>query len=144
MHCLVRLFLRYTLITLLLFCLACKEKEVDLGVGSTRVAGTWRLYQRAFGPDTNRVVTPIAAAPAQTLTFSADGRVTSAGEATSYYRNVKYYRLDSTTTTGLVIRLIANVQELPGEPQGLRIGRDTLVLIPYFSPTLQLAFVRMR
>lgn len=137
---------RYPLLTItfLLTCIGCKEKEMALGVGSSRIAGTWRLYQRSFGPDTNRVVTPIASAPAQTLTFSADGRVTSVGEATSYYRDVKYYRVDSTTTMGLIVRLIANVQELPGEPQGLRVGRDTLVLVPYFSPTLQLTFVRAR
>ena len=83
----------------------------------------------------------MAATPAQTLTFSGDGRLTSAGAVTSYYRDVRYYRVDS-SATGLEVRLIANVQELPGEPQGLRVGRDTLTLIPYFSPTLQLMFVR--
>ncbi len=131
------------ILTFLLTCLGCKEKEVALGVGDARIAGTWLLYQRATGPDTNRTVTSIPAMPPQTLTFSGDGRVSSAGEVTSYYRDVKYYRVDS-TTAGLEIRLIANVQELPGEPQGLRVGRDTLVLLPYFSPTLRLSFVRMK
>lgn len=140
-----QLFCQYILLIAasLLFCLACKEQEVPLGVGDNRLTGTWQLLQRTIGLDTNLVVTPIAATPAQTITFSGDGGVSTAGDAVSYYRNVKYYRVDS-TAGGLQIRLIANVQELPGEPQGLRIGRDTLVLLPYFSPSLRLTFVRVR
>lgn len=130
-----------TSVTLLL-CFACKEDDVSLGIGDARLTGTWRLQQRLFGPDTNRIVTPIAAVPPQTLTFSGDGRVTVVGNILSYYRNVNYYRIDS-TSGALQLRLITNVQELPGEPQGLLIGRDTLVLLPYFSPTLRLTFVKM-
>lgn len=140
-----RLYYRYlpVAVTGLLLCFACKEQEVPLGVGNARLAGTWLLYQRSFGPDTNVIRTPIPATQPQTITFSGDGNVTVSGDSLSYYRNVKYYRVDSTTGV-LQLRLIANVQELPGEPQGLLIRRDTLVLTPYFSPSLQLAFVRMR
>lgn len=130
-------------LAILLGLVACKEKDVPLGVGDTRITGTWQLYQRTIGPDTNRIVTPISAMPPQTLTFTADGRVAAAGSVTSYYRDVRYYRVDS-AATGLEIRLIANVQELPGEPQGLRVRRDTLTLLPYFSPTLTLSFVRVK
>ena len=138
-----RLCYRYVFFCLtgLLIGVSCKEKDVPLGVGDARISGTWRLYQRAFGPDTATVITSIPVRPPQTLTFTGDGRVSSAGDATDYYRNVKYYRVDS-TTAGLQLRLIANAQELPGEPQGLRIRRDTLTILPYFSPTLRLLFVR--
>ena len=129
--------------TSLILCLACKEKEVALGVGDPRVVGTWRLFQRTAGTDTNRVVTAIPDTPPQTITFTSDGRMSTMGQATDYYRNVKYYRVDS-TLSGLQIRLIANVQELPGEPQGLRVGKDTLVLLPNFQPTLILSFVRAK
>lgn len=141
----IRLYCRYlpVAVTGLLFCLACNEQEVPLGVGNAQLAGTWLFYQRSFGPDTNVTRTPIPTTQPQTITFTADGGVSVSGDSLSYYRNVKYYRVDSTTGV-LQLRLIANVQELPGEPQGLLIRRDTLILSPYFSPTLQLAFVRKR
>ncbi len=128
---------------LLLINSACTEKEVALGIGDARVTGTWRLYQRSSGKDSTLVVTPLPAAPLQTLTFTQDGGVTSAGAATSYYRSVKYYRVDS-ISNGLEVRLIASLKEVPGEAQGLRIQGDSMVLTPHFVQNLNLFFVRLK
>ncbi len=131
------------LILLILACFGCKEKEVPLGIGDARVAGTWRLYRRSAGTDSTFVVTPISAVPIQTLTFTPDGGVTSSGSATSYYRSVKYYRIDS-ISNGLEMRFIATLKEVPGEAQGLRIRGDSMVLTPHFVQNLNLYFVRQR
>ncbi|GAB4007413.1 hypothetical protein EXU85_33120 [Spirosoma sp. KCTC 42546] len=83
--------------------------------------------------------------PAQTLTFSADGKLSANGAEMSYYYPIKYFRVDSTISDGLGINLFitTNRATVPFR-QGVAFQGDVLTLLPRCDRLCYSKFVRVR
>ena len=86
-----------------------------------------------------------SANPAQTLTFSADGKLSPSGAEMSYYNPIKYFRVDSTSSDGLGINLFitTNRATVPFR-QGVAFQGDILMLLPRCDRYCFSKFVRVK
>jgi hypothetical protein len=104
-----------------------------LGRGDQRIVGTWQLYERYIPTDSVPYSLKISNKSPQTITFTADGRISSVGKETEYYRSSHHYLVDS-TDKGLRIGFIISKQ-YSAFYQGLTIKKDTLIFIPDCQPS---------
>ncbi|GAB3539583.1 hypothetical protein [Spirosoma fluminis] len=127
----------------------CKDDQAEFspGAGDPRITGTWQLLERRFIKDSTYTVrvdslntprdtsfyalkryTPINA---QTLTFSADGKLAASGAEMTYYYPIRYFRVDSTSLDGLGVTLFINTNRanIPFR-QNIAFRQDTLVILP--------------
>ncbi|GAB3980664.1 hypothetical protein GCM10028806_48710 [Spirosoma terrae] len=81
----------------------------------------------------------------QTLSFSADGKLTAEGNEMSYYNPIKYYRVDSTYQEGLGVNLYISTNRANQYfRQGIAFDGDMLVLKPKCEGNCYLKFSRVR
>ena len=121
----------------------CSDEEtLPAGIGYPPLAGTWKLVQKTVLSDSGSTIKSIEMPELQTITFEADGRMSSTGDETSFYRSSRYYRVDS-TRTGLRIGFIAGDLYTPFF-QDFLLRSDSLVLIPCPSRACDLVFVKRR
>ncbi|GAA4419779.1 hypothetical protein GCM10023187_54420 [Nibrella viscosa] len=129
-------------VCLLLVVAACQEKPFTLGQGAPQLVGTWRLTERADSRDTLFTVRSVPALPVQSITFTADGAVSSQGKELEYYRPARYYRLETGPTSSLIRFYIG--QNHANFTQALSLRSDTLDLLPLCERPCYLRFVRSR
>ena len=85
------------------------------------------------------------AAPSQTLTFSADGKLGANGSAMSYYYPIHYFRVDSTIQDGLGVNLYINTNRATVPFRiSLRFQGDNLLLLPRCERDCYSKFVRVK
>lgn len=86
-----------------------------------------------------------SANPAQTLTFSVDGKLSTNGTEMSYYYPIKYFRVDSTSSDGLGINLFitTNRATVPFR-QGVAFQGDVLMLLPRCDRPCFSKFIRVK
>jgi hypothetical protein len=86
-----------------------------------------------------------SANPAQTLTFSADGKLSANGAEMSYYYPIKYFRVDSTSSDSLGINLFitTNRATVPFR-QGVSFQGDILMLLPRCERPCYSKFIRVK
>lgn len=81
----------------------------------------------------------------QTLSFSADGKLTAEGSEMSYYNPIKFYRVDSTYQEGLGVNLYINTNRANQYfRQGVAFEGEMLVLKPKCEGNCYLKFSRVR
>ena len=88
-----------TLLGLFLIVAACEESEVS--PTSQKLVGTWQLYEYGWSPGSGYFVDEVPPAPAQTLTFSNDGRAETQGDKTYFFKDLKRYRAVRDSTQGV-------------------------------------------
>jgi hypothetical protein len=120
----------------------CSPEEDPRGEGYIPLVGTWQLIEKKVFNDSIYVPVRILATPLNTLTFGAEGVVSSTGKETEYYRSSRYYQVDS-TFNGLKIGFLTG-SIYPAFYQGLRLKADTLELAPCPANACNLKFVRSR
>ncbi|GAA4467127.1 hypothetical protein GCM10023189_50180 [Nibrella saemangeumensis] len=129
-------------LSLLLAILACKDKPFTLGQGAPELVGTWRLVERADTRDTALVVRSIPATPEQSITFTAEGAVSSQGKELEYYRPARYYRREDVQPTPLVRFYVG--EQHANFTQDFSLRNDTLAFLPRCERRCYLLFVRGR
>lgn len=81
----------------------------------------------------------------QTLTFSADGKLSASGDSMSYYFPIKYFRVDTTYPDSLFLNLyITTNRANVSFQQGLKFKTDTLLLLPRCGRLCYSKFVRVK
>ena len=120
----------------------CAKEDAPPGVGYPPLVGTWKLVVKNVPNDSSFTVRKIEAIDPQTLTFESDGRMSSSGGETSYYRSSQAYRVDST-------RRGRQIGFLPGTIyaafyQNFILKTDSLTLVPCPSRECDLIFIKSR
>lgn len=121
---------------------SCAKEDAPPGVGYAPLVGTWKLALKNVPNDSSFTTKKIENTAAQTLTFESDGKMSSAGGETSYYRSSQAYRVDST-------RQGQQIGFIPGSIyaafyQNFILKSDSLTLIPCPSRECDLVFVKSR
>ena len=119
---------------------ACAKEDAPPGVGYPPLVGTWKLVLKNVPNDSSFTVKKIEAIAPQTLTFESDGKMSSSGEETSYYRSSQAYRVDS-------IRQVQQIGFIPGSIytafyQTFILKSDSLFLIPCPSRGMRSGFCK--
>ena len=120
----------------------CAKEDEVRGLPYPPLVGTWKLVQKTVPNDSSFTIKKIEDPASQTLTFESDGKMSSTGEETSYYRSGKAYRVDST-------RKGQQIGFLPGSIyaafyQNFLLRNDSLYLLPCPSRECDLIFVKGR
>lgn len=120
----------------------CAKEDAPPGVGYPPLVGTWKLVLKNVPNDSSFTAKKIENTAAQTLTFESDGKMSSSGEETSYYRSSQAYRVDS-------IRRGQQIGFIPGSIytafyQNFILKSDSLILLPCPSRECDLVFVKSR
>ena len=120
----------------------CAKEDAPPGVGYPPLVGTWKLVLKNVPNDSSFTAKKIEDPTTQTLTFESDGKMSSTGEETSYYRSSQAYRVDS-------IRKGQQIGFIPGSIyaafyQNFTLKSDSLVLVPCPSRECDLVFVKGR
>jgi len=118
----------------------CAKKDGPPGVAYPPLVGTWKLVLKNVPNDSSFTTRRIEDSSAQTITFENDGKMSSTGQETSYYRSSRAYRVDS-TRKGWQIGFI------PGDIfaafyQNFILKADSLTLLPCPSRECDLVFVK--
>lgn len=121
---------------------SCAREDAPPGVGYPPLVGTWQLVLKNVPNDSSFTTKKIENAAAQTLTFESDGKMSSSGEETSYYRSSQAYRVDST-------RQGQQIGFIPGSVykafyQNFTLKSDSLTLLPCPSRECDLIFIKNR
>ncbi|WP_373514866.1 hypothetical protein [Persicitalea sp.] len=121
---------------------SCVKEDAPSGVGYPPLSGTWKLVKKNVPNDSSFTTKTIDTTIPQTLTFESDGRLSSMGEETSYYRSSRAYRVDS-------IRRVQQIGFLQGSVyvafyQNFSLKNDSLTLIPCPSRECDLIFTKSR
>lgn len=120
----------------------CAKEDAPPGVGYPPLVGTWKLVLKNVPNDSSFTIKKIENTAAQTLTFESEGKMSSSGEETSYYRSSQAYRVDST-------RQGRQIGFIPGSIykafyQNFILKSDSLTLVPCPSRECNLVFVKSR
>lgn len=131
-----------TLLGLFLITAACEDNDV-LPTGQGLV-GTWQLYETGGSLGFNYSTTPVPSVPAQTLTFSSNGSVTTQGDQLSFFGEFKRYRLvsDSIQTMDYVALSGSNTNEFA--VYITRLTPDSLIVNPPCDEGCHYGFVRVK
>lgn len=118
----------------------CSKDDSPPGVAYPPLVGTWKLVLKNVPNDSSFTIRRIEDSSAQTITFDNDGKMSSTGQETSYYRSSRAYRVDS-TRKGWQIGFI------PGDIfaafyQNFILKADSLTLLPCPSRECDLVFVK--
>ncbi len=120
----------------------CAQEDTVTGVGYPPLVGTWQLVLKNVPNDSSYTVQAIEATEPQTLTFESDGKMSSTGEETSYYRSSQAYRVDS-TRRGWQIGFLPGSVYAPFY-QNFLLKSDSLTLLPCPNRECDLIFVKSR
>lgn len=120
----------------------CTKEDAPPGVGYLPLVGTWKLVLKNVPNDSSFTRKKVENAATQTLTFESNGKMSSSGEETSYYRSSQAYRVDST-------RQGQQIGFIPGSIyrafyQNFTLNSDSLTLLPCPSRECDLVFVKNR
>ncbi|MFB9293417.1 hypothetical protein [Persicitalea jodogahamensis] len=121
---------------------SCAREDAPPGVAYPPLVGTWKLVLKNVPNDSSFTVKKIEAIDPQTLTFENDGKMSSMGEETSYYRSSQAYRVDS-TRKGQQIGFIQGNVYSPFY-QNFILRADSLTLLPCPNRECDLIFVKSR
>ncbi len=130
------------LLTIASWLSGCAQEEAPPGVGYPPLVGTWKLVLKNVPNDSSFTTKKIETATPQTLTFESDGKMSSLGEETSYYRSSQAYRVDS-------IRQVQRIGFIPGTIykafyQNFILKSDSLTLLPCPNRECDLIFTKSR